>query len=191
MIYSISGKLIKKEETFIVLNVGGVGIKVYVPRSFFDSSVKRGATITLFTHLHVRDGIIDLYGFLKEQERVFFESLISVSGVGPKSAMSILNTSTVERLSAAVSEGDVALFQKTSGIGRKTAERIILELKEKITFFHTEETVGRMKVDSDVFEALVGLGYPRGKVREVISKIDKTLKTTDERLRDALQKIKE
>lgn len=190
MLYSISGKLEKKGDSFIVISVHGLGIKVYVPQSFFELDIPIGGTATLFTYLHIKEGALDLYGFVRDDENAFFNALISVSGVGPKSAMGILNTSSVDRLSAAVAEGDAALFQKAAGIGRKTAERIVLELKEKVSLPENREVVSRMKKDEDVFEALVGLGYQRKKAREVLAQIDANLRTTDERLRDALKKIR-
>jgi Holliday junction DNA helicase RuvA len=173
-----------------VLSIAGIGVKVFVSGSVLEGHTTKGSQVRLSTYMHIRDGAVDMYGFSDEHERHFFESLISVSGVGPKSAMNILSMASLDRLLAAVSEGDAALFQKTAGIGKKTAERIVLELKEKVIGPKDEHTIAKIKADSDVLEALVGLGYQKAQARAVIGKIDDSLTTTDDRLRDALKKIK-
>jgi len=189
MIYSLTGTISLRRDSYIVLIVGGLGLKVSVPASFVPE-IDASGTVSLFTHLHVREDALDLYGFGTEDELSFFEALISVSGVGPKSALGILGVAPLERLHAALAEGDAALFQKTSGIGRKTAERIIIDLKEKIAASYDATTIGKIKADADILEALVGLGYSRKQAQGAIARIDPALLGMNERLRDALKNIK-
>lgn len=192
MIYTVSGKLSHKKGNFVVVNCGGIGFKVFASVGTQSKLPPVGSEINLFTYLCVKEDSLDLYGFLEEEEISFFESLISVSGVGPRSAMMILGVAPVGRLSAAISSGEVGILQKASGVGRKTAERIILELKDKISVFGTEsdEVVRLIKSDADVYEALVSLGYTGGQAKEVIQKIAPELVGINDRLRDALNKIR-
>lgn len=190
MIYSLSGKLIQRRGNFVFIGLGGMTFKVMTPATSDGRLPKKGEAVTLYTFLHIREGGADLYGFLSEVELSFFESLISVSGIGPKSAVSILSVAPVEQLMAAVSKGEAELLQKSSGVGKKTAQRIVLELKDKVVADGDERTVEIMQTDSDVYEALVNLGYSRRAAKEVLSEIDKSLEDTGDRLRDALKKIK-
>jgi len=190
MIYSLSGDLKSKKGRFIFVGLGGMTFKIMVPATSEGRLPKVGNKITVYTFLHIRESGADLYGFLSEGELSFFESLVSVSGIGPKSAVSILSVAPVEQLRAAVSRGEVDLLQKSSGVGRKTAQRIILELKDKVVSVGDEGTVETMQTDSDVYDALVNLGYSRGSARDVLGEIDESLSGTADRLRDALKKIK-
>lgn len=190
MIYSLSGELIQRKGNFVFIGLGGITFKVMVPATSDGKLPKRGEQVTFYTFLHIREGGADLYGFLSEVELSFFESLISVSGIGPKSAVSILSVAPVEQLMAAISKGEAELLQKSSGVGKKTAQRIILELKDKVMVDGSEKVVEIMQTDSDVYEALVNLGYSRGAARDVLGEIDKSLEGTGDRLRDALKKIK-
>ena len=190
MIHSLTGTLREKRGGRAVVAVGGFEFRVAVPVSSEPKLPKIGSEVTLYTFLHVREGGIDLYGFLEEAELGFFEKLLSVSGIGPKSAIGILSVAPIDQLSAAVSKGEVELLQKSSGVGKKTAERIILELKDKVAAVDDEKAVERMQSDDDVYEALANLGYPKRQARSVLQKIDPALVTTSDRLRDALKKIK-
>jgi Holliday junction DNA helicase RuvA len=190
MIYSIFGAVAQHKQGFVIIDAGGIGYKVFISESTKSRLPLGNEKVLLFTHFHVREDSMDLYGFITEEELSFFEALISVSGVGPKSGLSILNTASPERLAAALMEEDSALFQKTSGIGKKTADRIVLELRGKIGTLQDTGTIAKVKVDADVLDALMGLGYNRRDAQRAIEAIDVSLKTTDERLRDALKKIK-
>lgn len=190
MIYGLAGELKQKRGKHLIVSVSGIDFRVMVPATSESKLPKIGEKISIYTYLHLREGGADLYGFLKEEELSFFESLISVSGIGPKSAMSILSVAPVDQLAIAVSRGEVDLLQKSSGIGRKTAERIVLELKDKIVAQGDKKTVEVMQSDNDVYDALVNLGYSRVDAKNVLSKIDASISDTSERLRDALKKIK-
>ena len=190
VIYSLSGKLKQRRDRFLIIGIGGVEFKVMVPATSESRLPKIGESLMVYTFLHIREGGADLYGFLSEEELSFFESLISVSGIGPKSAVSILSVAPIEQLMAAVSRGEAELLQKSSGVGRKTSERIILELKDKIVAPGDEKAVLVMQSDNDIYDALINLGYSRRDAKDVLSKIDTSLTGTSDRLRDALKKIK-
>lgn len=190
MLYSVTGIIEEKADRMVIVRTGAFSLRIATPSIRVSSLPMRGEEVSLFTYLHVREGGIDLYGFLDKMELSFFEALVSVSGIGPKSALGILSVASVDKLMAAVSRGESELLRQSSGVGRKTAERIVLELKDKVLAPDDEETVQIMQSDNDIVEALVNLGYPRGQAKEVISKIDAELTDAGERLRDALKKIK-
>jgi len=191
MIYSVSGKLIAKRDNFIVLETAaGVGRKIFVPTGIMDKFSAGGGAVMVFTHLHVRENTLELYGFLSEAELNFFEKLISVSGVGPKSALGIMNVSPIDKLAAAITEGRAELLTRAAGIGRKIAERIILELKSKLVSLHSGETVKIMAENIDLEEALIGLGYDRGEAQRVLSRLDPKIKGLENRLKAALRQLK-
>lgn len=192
MIYSLSGKIAEKKDGFIVVDVGGLGYKVFMSGNAFQKAGAAGSEIKVLTHMHVREDDMSLFGFLKEDELALFESLISVSGIGPKSAMNIISIAPVERISAAIIGGETELLQKVSGVGKKTAERIVLELKEKIVSGGegVGEAIKAMEADSDIYEALTSMGYTAKQAKNAISKIGKETKGASERLKEALKIIK-
>ncbi|MBI4085229.1 MAG: Holliday junction branch migration protein RuvA [Candidatus Liptonbacteria bacterium] len=187
MVYSVSGKLAAKRDSFAVVEVSGVGIKIITHKRALSSLPSVGSEVKLFSHLHVREDILDLYGFVSEEELGFFELLISVSGVGPKSALSILEISELKELSAAIQENRPDLLTRASGIGRKTAERIIIDLKNRVKTEKSEEAVKRMESDADIVETLVGLGYRRDDAKTALQKVDKSVAGLEQRLKTALK----
>jgi Holliday junction DNA helicase RuvA len=131
---------------------------------------------------------MDLYGFSSQNELSVFELLITVSGIGPKTALGILNSASVESIERAVSSGDTSHLTKVGGIGKKVAEKIVLELKDKIqTISHSPESEKAMRDDSDVIEALKALGYKDNESREVLKKLDKSIKDTGAKVKAALK----
>ncbi len=189
MIYSVSGKLALKGENFVVVEAGGVGLRLYVSKGTRTALPAAGGegVVRLFSHLHVKEDALDLYGFASQDELEFFGMLISVSGVGPKSALAILDTGPLEELAAAIKENRPDLLTRAAGIGRKTAERVILELKAKVESTRSGAVVERMETDSDLIEALASLGYRRDEARAAIAKVGEEVKGTEERLKAALK----
>ncbi len=187
MVYSVSGKLTQKSDHFTVAEISGAGLKIFASRRTIDALPALGANVKFFTHLHVREDALDLFGFPTAEELNFFELLISVSGVGPKSALSIMDVSELKNLSAAIKEGRPDLLTRASGIGRKTAERIILDLKSKVSAERSETTVGKMDTDVDLVETLVGLGYRREQAKVALGKVDGKITNLEERLKAALK----
>jgi Holliday junction DNA helicase RuvA len=187
MIYNIFGKLSSVSDRFAVVQASGVGYKIYLSSRVISSLPKIGSDVFFYTYLNVREDGMDLFGFLKEEELSFFELLISVSGVGPRSALSILDVASLEELSAAIKEGRPDLLSHASGIGKKTAERIIIELKTKVQSMKASSVVEKMEVDEDLIEALANLGYRRDDARVALSKIGLDVQGINDRLRAALK----
>lgn len=186
MIYSVEGKLALKEGGFAVVTTGGIGVKLFASRLTLEGLPAAGADVKFFCHLYVREDALDLFGFSSPDELQFFEMLISVSGVGPRSALAILDTGPLEELSAAIKENRPDLLTRAAGIGRKTAERVIVELKTKVQSARSGAMVDRMQTDSDLAEALTNLGYRRDEARAALAKVGKEVEGTEARLRAAL-----
>lgn len=167
----------------MVVNVHGVGFKVFVSARTKNDLPEN---VDLFTHLNVKEDSLDLYGFKSKEELEFFEKLISVSGVGPKSALSIMDVADLKNVAAAIQESRPDLLTQAAGVGRKTAERIIVELRGKIASSGSLGAVKSMESDSDVLEALISLGYKRDGARAALQKIGNEVKGVEMRLRAAL-----
>ena len=189
MLYSISGKLAGKSDHFAVLEAAGLGLKISVSARTLERLPKTGEAVKLFSHLHVREDALELYGFLSEEELRFFELLISVSGVGPKSAIAILNIADIKELAAAIKENRPDLLTRASGIGRKTGERIVLELKSRVESPRAGLTVPKMESDVDIVETLAGLGYKRQEAKDALAKVDEKIVDLEERLKAALKNL--
>jgi Holliday junction DNA helicase RuvA len=165
MIVSLQGTLARKTPTEIVVDVHGVGYGVLIPLTTFEALGAEGATVTLFTHLHVREDVMQLYGFATEEERAMFRLLLSVSGIGPRSAQGILSGLRVSELRTHLAEGNAAALTRVPGIGRKTAERLIVELRERLGKDSGDPAAGRHTgpggVRIEAILALTSLGYSR------------------------------
>ena len=186
MIASIEGKILAKDARFAVVGVGGVGYKVFLMPAALVKA-KEGETAKFWTHFHVREDAMELYGFAEKEELAFFENLISISGIGPKSALGVLSLAPVSTLRKAISSGDTSYLTKISGIGRKTAEKIILELKDK--FAGEMKIVGsEIEHDPDILDALLSLGYTQKEAREMVQRVPSTVKGREARLKEALRK---
>ncbi len=186
MLYSVAGKLTLKSDHFAVVTAAGLGIKLFASKQTLKALPAVGADVKFFTHLYVREDTLDLYGFLSAEEMNFFEMLISVSGIGPKSALSILGIAPLGELSAAIKEGRPDLLTRASGVGRKTAERVIVELRGKVESAKSGLVVEKMEGDADIVEALASLGYRREEARTALAKVDSKVRGMEERLRAAL-----
>lgn len=200
MIYSVHGTLIAKGETLAVVECGGVGYGCQVTLRTLASLGNIGETVFLYTDLEVREDGVELYGFMDQAERQCFQLLLTVSGVGPKAALSILSEMSPDQFTLAISAADYKTFTKVKGIGTKTAQRIVLDLKDKLgramssvssdldtnfsssPAFMTEGNLG------EAIEALEALGYSREEVAPVLSQLDQTL-STPELVRKTLQEF--
>lgn len=187
MISHLTGKIIHKDLTSVVLETGGVGYKISVTGETLAEIIKSGEKpVSLWTYLAIRETNWELYGFLDHDTLEFFELLITISGIGPKTAISVLNASSVENLKMAISSGETSYLTKISGIGRKIADKIVFELKEKIGGKDTELS-GAMKGDADTLEALISLGYGEREAREAIKKLSKDITGTSNRVKAVLK----
>jgi len=167
------------------VELAGLGFKIFVAARTLGRL--RGESAEFFTHLHVKEDALDLYGFLSRAELKFFEQLISISGVGPKSALSIMDVAEIEKIIAAIQEGRPDLLTEASGIGRKTAERIIVELRGKVAATGSGEIVKTMESDADILETLVSLGYKKDAARAALEKLEKGVRGAEARIKAALK----
>ncbi|MES3031486.1 MAG: Holliday junction branch migration protein RuvA [Patescibacteria group bacterium] len=190
MISRLSGTIVHINPKYIVLDVHGVGYKVATTIDLVTKLGKEGESVTLWTYLAVREDALDLYGFSSLGELNFFELLIGISGIGPKTALGILNNASVEALERAVHSNDTSHLIKVSGISKKIAEKIVLELQDKVkTLTHSPEGESAMRNDSDALEALKALGYTQNEARDVLKQLPKTLMTTNEKIKEALKML--
>ncbi len=169
MIALLEGKLAEKKPERVVLDVQGVGYELHVPLSTFLELPDEGKTVRLRVHTHVREDALQLFGFWSEAERLGFRLLIGISGVGPRLAVSILSGVPVERFVQSIRDGDLAALRSIPGVGPKTAQRILVELRDKLDAF---ESVGAPPlgegVEAATVSALVNLGYSRGEAEKVV-----------------------
>jgi holliday junction DNA helicase RuvA len=163
MIGLLRGRLLEKRPNQVILDVGGVGYLVAVPLSTFAALGELHAEVTLLIHTHVREDALSLYGFLSQREKHLFELLLGASGVGPSLALKILSGMNVEELVPAIRTGDLARLTRIPGVGRKTAERMVVELKDKLESVAIEAEkpapASPAGVEADVKSALINLGY--------------------------------
>lgn len=184
MIGFLEGKVTAVRLGYAILSAGGVGYRVAVTKDVL-SSLKEGTGAALWTYLAVRENALDLYGFRSEEELRFFEMLLTVSGIGPKSALAILDIATVETLRSAIAQGNAGYLTKVSGIGKKTAEKIVLELRDKVGLGAT--TGGALQGDEEALEAMRSLGYSPQEARDALRKVPADIVGSNERLREALK----
>ncbi|MCM1505643.1 MAG: Holliday junction branch migration protein RuvA [Ruminococcus flavefaciens] len=197
MIYSLRGKLTVKDMNFVVVECAGVGYGCRTSYNTVSQLGKVGDEVTLYTHMSVRDDNIELFGFATSQELNCFQLLISVSGVGGKAGIAILSDITPENFAFLVASGDSKAFTRTKGIGAKTAQRIVLELKDKIssesfTAQNISASVNTTDISSsavsEAMEALMVLGYSQGEIAPLLRKCDSSL-STQELIREVLRLI--
>jgi len=173
MIALIEGKLLEKSKDSVVISAGGVGYLISVPMSTLDNLPDTGGVVSLRTYLHVREDTLQLYGFLTLQERGLFEKLISIKGMGPRGALAALSSLNPERLVLAIEQSQVSLLSRVPGMGKKTAERMVFELKGKLTdLIPLEVMAGRAgSVGEEAVSALVSLGYSDSRAENAIRKV--------------------
>jgi Holliday junction DNA helicase RuvA len=159
VIAHLRGKLAQKDPARVIVDVNGVGYEVFVPLTTYTALPETGSEVSIDIHTHVREDLIALYGFSTRRERTIFEKLMTISGIGPKLAVTILSGGSVEDLVSAIKRSDLGRLTAIPGVGRKTAERIILELKDKLQDF--AEAQAKQGVEVDVLSALENLGYNR------------------------------
>jgi Holliday junction DNA helicase RuvA len=186
MISQVTGQVIHKTDKYIIVETNGIGYKIFATTELL-SVAKMDEKLKAWTYLAVRENALDLYGFSNKEELDFFELLNTISGVGPKTAIGILNVATVGSLRKAISTGETAHLTKVSGIGKKMADKIVLELKGKLGSY--EEVALGLKEEIDALEALKSLGYSHKESREALQEIDKSITTTSGRVKAALKHL--
>ncbi|MFA6973263.1 MAG: Holliday junction branch migration protein RuvA [Parcubacteria group bacterium] len=187
MIAKLRGKIEYLKDNYVVVDVNGVGYKIFLTVYTFGKIVGQ-ESVDLFIHTHVREDAIDLYGFLTMEELEMFELLISISGVGPKSGLGILTVATPNTIKTAILNEDPAILTKVSGVGKKTAERVILELKNKVADMPESEKDGSIS-DVDAIEALTGMGYSVTEARDALKMVPVDVKDIGKRVGMALKNL--
>lgn len=187
MIAKLTGKLDFLRDSYAVVNVGGVGYKVFVTAHTF-GTVAGQSSVEFYTHTYVREDTLSLYGFLTLDELEMFEMLITISGIGPKAAMGILTIADPNTVRTAVLNEDASLLTRVSGVGKKTAQRVILELKNKISDIPVHQK-DQITSDSDALEALVAMGYSVSEARETLKLVSSDIKDVGERVKMALKSL--
>lgn len=196
MIYNVRGTLTYTDINYAVVECGGVGFKCFVSMTTLKELPPLGKEANLYTYLAVREDAMDLFGFATQQELDAFKLLITVSGVGPKAAMAVLSVLPPDRLSIAVSSGDVKSIQSAQGVGKKTAERIVLELKDKMLGIAPSNAAAAQSIQAvasnsdaqEAVEVLVSLGFNQSDAATVVGAMDKGL-SVDDMIRKGLKQL--
>jgi len=186
MLSYIKGKIIFRGKDFIIIRPDNIGFKIFVLANLNIENDE----VELFTHLVVREDALTLYGFSNYEELELFELLISISGIGPKAGLGILSLADPETVKLAIVKGDVSILTRVSGIGKKTAERVVLELRNKVSVSDTaglEEKSKEINDQTDAIDALVGLGYNINEAKRALSEVPSEVKDVGERIKMALK----
>jgi holliday junction DNA helicase RuvA len=199
MIGQLKGLLLQKKPNALLVDVHGVGYEVFIPLTSFYELPAEGNEVSLKIHTHVREDALTLFGFHTQREKDLFLKLISISGIGPKLAIAILSGAQVEELAQAIAETNLVRLTAIPGVGRKTAERLVLELKSQITPFllpgQAEAAKGAgasSPLEEDILSALVNLGYPRASAEKALSVVLRSAeceRTFEEVLRNTLRRL--
>lgn len=191
MIAAVEGNLISTGNNYVIVKVGALSLMISVPGSTVSKLGHPGSSVILHTHLYVREDNISLYGFLSPQELLLFEQLITVSGIGPKVALALLTTLSAEQIISAILSSNAELLSQVPGIGKKTAGRIVLELKGKLEKGWEGDIIPSIgQADSDAVSALTSLGYSVREATQALSNIQRQEgMTLEEKVRLALQQM--
>jgi Holliday junction DNA helicase RuvA len=189
MIASLQGRRAAQGDNYLVMDVSGVGFKVFVPPSLLEDLSGIGQELNLFTHLHVRENELSLYGFGTRDELALFELLLRVSGIGPKVALKIVSILSVETLREAIARGDAAMLTRVPGVGKKTAERVMMDLKDKLGVAELVLQAGLTHMDAEVISALTSLGYSIAEAQAALRSLPSEDLALEERIRLALQHL--
>jgi Holliday junction DNA helicase RuvA len=190
MIASVSGVINRIGDDHLVLGVGGIGVRVNVPRTVLEDVPGLGRSLSLFTHLVVRETELSLYGFESEEDLSLFLVLLDVNGVGPKVGLAILSTLSPELLKGAIMREEAAVLQRVPGIGKKTAERIMFSLRDKLDLTADVATIPLISdEDSDVIDVLTSLGFSIVEAQTALQSIPRDVSGIDARVQIALQHL--
>ena len=187
MIASLRGKVVAQGEDHIILEVGGIGFLVRTPQCLLSQFPNLEGELNLHTHLHVRENELSLYGFASREELAFFQLLLGVSGIGPKVALSIVSSASPQEVQRAILQGDIEALTQIPGIGRRSAERLVVDLRGKIERETLIPIVGLGPLDAEVLEVLLALGYTRQEAGGALQAIPEGDMPLEERIRRALQ----
>ncbi|RME68292.1 MAG: Holliday junction branch migration protein RuvA [Nitrospirae bacterium] len=185
MIATVRGKVLKRYASSIIVEVSGVGYEVMVPLRSLSDIPEEGGTVFLYTHTLVKDDSIQLYGFTTEEERKLFRKLIGLTGIGPKLALNILSGMGPEELYSAIEKEDISMLTSLPGVGKKTAQRLLFEMKQVIP--ESREAPFSQAQYEDLLYALLSLGYTKSQAQDALRKVYTDTKPIEELLKEALQ----
>lgn len=191
MLAFIKGQIIFKTNTYLIIENQGLGYKVFISPEAL-AELNKGDEVSFFLYHNVKEDAEDLYGFNLAKDLEMFEMLISVSGIGPKSGLSLMSLTDTDHLKTSIASGDVSLLTKVSGVGKKTAERVVLELRDKVAKLESETQASGLEFSqnlSDEIDALMSLGYSLQESREALKKVDKEIIDSAQRVKEALKNI--
>lgn len=190
MIATLEGTLEYRGVDSVIINVGGIGFQVHVPGSTLSQLGAIKDKVSLYTHLHLREDNVSLYGFASEEELALFKNLISVSGIGPKAALALLSASNPEQLAMAIASGNVDVISQVPGIGKKIAGRLVVELKGKLEREWKGAVLPLAAENTDAIAALTNLGYSLREAIQAVSNLpDSSELTLEEKVKMALQQL--
>jgi len=187
MIAKLKGKIEFILNNYVVLDVNDVGYKIFMT-AYSLGKIAGSDNVEIFIHTHVREDVLALYGFMSLEELEMFELLISVSGIGPKAGLGILTIADPKTIKTAIANDDASILTRVSGVGKKTAERVILELQNKVSEMPSGEK-GEISSDGDVLEALVSMGYSISEARDALKSIPREIIDVSEKIKMALKNI--
>lgn len=189
MISYLDGKIEFKGEKFVVVNIGGVGYRVFASLETLKKIPEKGGDVKFWIHTHLREDALELYGFLNFAELDLFETIIQTPGIGPRKALGVLGVAPIDTLRRAIAAGDASYLIRVSGIGRKTAEKIVVELREKMAGKGIIVDAPELKEEADALEALMSLGYTQKEAREALAAVSGDTKSPEKRIKEALKKL--
>lgn len=186
MIGYLKGTVIEKSQGNIIILAGSVGYDVNVPTSFV-SKIKKDQESEVFIYTHVREGIFALYGFENRNDLEFFKLLLSVSGIGPKVALAIVSSAPAEKIKNSISKGDPSLLSAVSGVGKKTAEKAVVELKNKLGFVGLSNQIFEGEDTDEIYSALLGLGFQKHEISDALRVLPDDIEKTDDKIKAILK----
>ncbi len=189
MILRLEGTVDFRTDRFVAVGVNGVGYRVFVSLETMQKLPKKGDKVELWTHLHIRENLMDLYGFLNYAELEFFEQLIQVPGIGPKSGLAVLSVASLDVLRRAIASGETSYLTKVSGIGQRMAEKIVVELKDKLGAVGISSEGGTLKEEEEALEALRALGYSLKESRDALKNLPKGTEGMENMIKQALKNV--
>lgn len=187
MLHSVQGIILEKDHTHAIVEVGGFGLKVSINETTFRKLPRQGSEAKLFCAMRIRDELVELYGFPDEPSLTLFELLNTVPGVGPRSALSVLDIDSPENVTAGILERRADILTRASGIGKKTAERIVLELHTKIKMEGAHALIDAIDADTEIEDVLIGLGYEKKEARAAAHGVPRECHSFEDRLKAALR----
>lgn len=188
MIGYLKGEVKEKTQDGVIIYISGVGYSVNIPNSFI-SKLKIGEHAEIFVYTHAREDILALFGFESREDLDFFKLLLSVSGIGPKVALAICSSAPTNKLKNSISKGDPSLLSAVSGVGKKTAEKAVVELKNKLGFIGDGNKIFEGGDTEEVYEALLSLGFQKNEILDAIRNLPNNMENTDDKIRYILKKI--